>query len=844
MSRPRGKNTGLTLPRQLQAEIGLSSTGKRGLATRRFGPGNDRKAQRKAAREEKKQQHSRKRLYDDGSKSSDSIDDAEPIEADHTSTRTKIDRPIALKAVTQPKSILKKPRLSPEAESDDSEASLFSRGSSPELVLDGSSRTFREAAARNDKEIAALEKRLGVKQGKTPRRLEEDGLEDLLEGLDSGDESKKRRREGREWWEAKRRKTTGSSPDIDQADDDEMRLDKSDENDDQVSDFDEDSGSKGTPAANFDSLGQQRTAPNTGFSGLGLDISSSQKPGRVRENPYLPPTSGPTSERKYIPPSLRQRSNADTDSIERLQRQMQGPINKLSEANLLSILKDIEALYQSSARQDVTSTFVELILSIIGNPAVLQPTFVILHAAIVSALYKVIGTDLGAEIVSRLVERLDELLEPGSENIGKACNNFVSFLSFLFIFGVIGSALVFDFAKICFRSLTEFHTELLLRMVRDCGPQLRHDNPMALKEAVQIMQDRVLEIKSQKQEMSVRTKFMIETITDLKNNKMKSTSGANSLAVEHVNRMRKVLGTLSNRTLKATEPLSVTRDDINNSDKRGRWWLVGASWRGNDSPAALVHDNNADDAKPELDDVASAEPDLLALAKHYQMNTGIRRAIFVAIMSANDYQDAHLRLMKLRLKRSQEQEIAKVILRCSGSEQTYNPYYTLVVKRLCSEKRSRMSFQFALWDFFKRMGENGDLDASDDEEEAPNVDLSEIVNLAKMYGALIHDGTLAIGLLKTLNLAYLKHQARMFLELLLVTILGSSSESIKSQIRIKNVFGGAAEAPQIITGLRHFLKACVRKSDLIAEKDREVLLHNCRLAEKALATATIARTLA
>ena len=87
------------------------------------------------------------------------------------------------------------------------------------------------------------------------------------------------------------------------------------------------------------------------------------------------------------------------------------------------------------------------------------------------------------------------------------------------------------------------------------------------------------------------------------------------------------------------------------------------------------------------------------------MNTDIRRAIFVTIMSATDYQDAHLRLMKLKLKKVQEFEIPKVLIHCAGGEKTYNPYYTLIAKKICGDRRLKTAFQYCLWDLFKKMGE-------------------------------------------------------------------------------------------------------------------------------------------
>jgi len=293
---------------------------------------------------------------------------------------------------------------------------------------------------------------------------------------------------------------------------------------------------------------------------------------------------------------------------------------------------------------------------------------------------------------------------------------------------------------------------------------------------------------------------------------------------------------LNSRNIKGSEPLRISRRDIKNSDKKGKWWLVGASWKGivEEDDSSMLPDHDISNAQHDVD---TEHTDLLALARQYRMNTDVRRSIFVSIMSATDYQDAHLRLLKLRLKRTQEQEIPKVLLRCAGAEHPYNPYYTLVAKKLCSEKRMMKAFQFSLWDFFKKMGEKGDDGDSDDEDDEPNVELREIVSLAKMCAELIVDGALPIGILKVLNLALLKEQTKTFLEVMLIAILtGPAQQKPPSEKTLADVFSRAAESPQLVKPLQYFIKREIRKSDLVGKQDREKLKRGCAIAVDALST--------
>lgn len=356
----------------------------------------------------------------------------------------------------------------------------------------------------------------------------------------------------------------------------------------------------------------------------------------------------------------------------------------------------------------------------------------------------------------------------------------------------------------------------------------------------------------------MRTKFMIDTITDLKNNRVKSGIGA-SITSEHITKMRKILGSLNNsRVIRASEPINISRSDIHNSTKKGKWWLVGASWK--EDPLVSARQDlsslptNALEAVPEED--SDAEPNLADLAKAHRMNTDVRRSIFVAIMSATDFQDAHVRLLKLRLKRAQEFEIPRVLLHCTMEEEAYNPYYTVIARRLCGElgRRIKVSFMFALWNIFKQMGETGDLDegndAGFDADEDSGVSMKAVVNLAKMYGNLIADGSLTLGILKTLNFAYLQSKTRTFLELLVVTVIQQSQKSTRKKKKsekfgadnstrdeesLMQIFLRVRDTPHIAKGLIFFVRKVVAKTDVVSSgKEQKLVRWGCNVAVDAL----------
>ncbi|PLB40958.1 MIF4G domain-containing protein [Aspergillus candidus] len=857
MRRPMHLTTGL--PRNLRAELGIKDTYGDKKKNKRSGP-LTRKDRRQAERSNKKtkrapipaSKYSSGKQADDDDEEDDDEDafdgfDGSGMDSDMGESADEVatNKSKSTKTADQkPKSILKAKK------GQDTDPDLESEEGSEEEDKPrrrNITATMKDKLDQDDAEIAALEKKLGMKKGKKlPKSFQEDGLEDLLGELDegSGDEKRKRKREADEWLLSKRRKAQGIQSESED-DDEDMDLGSDKDMDDMegedMEDLEEDFSDE-------DDQEDEETKPTP----------------KKKENPYVAPVSEKPAQ-KYIPPSLRAAASPESESLTRLRRQAQGQLNKLSEANLVSILAEFEKLYRDHPRQNVTSTLISLLFGLICERSVHQDTFMVLHAGFIAAIYKIVGMDFGAELVQKVVETLDAGGDERGSFEGKESTNLISLLSQLYNFHVIGSALIFDYIRLYLQDITEENTELLLKIIRNSGPQLRQDDPSSLKDIVLLIQPAVA--KAGEASLSVRTKFMIDTITDLKNNKIKAGVNAN-IASEHLTKMRKILGSLNNtRVVRASEPISISRNDIHNSTKKGKWWLVGASWREDPLESArqelsgLPTDSKA--AAAVEDDDSEGEPDLVQLAKSHRMNTDVRRSIFVAIMSAQDYQDAHVRLLKLRLKRVQEFEIPRVLTHCAMEEESYNPYYTLIARRVCGElgRRLKVSFMYTLWNAFKRMGESGDMGDDDDEDDAFGAEDEEnqlpmkaLVNLAKMYGTLVADGTLNLGILKTLNFAYLQPKSKTFVELLLITVIqqsqkaktaakkskkdkkeGQDVESERDERALIDIFLRTRETPQIAKGLIFFLRKVVAKTDIVSSsKEQKMVKWGCGAAVDAL----------
>jgi len=147
---------------------------------------------------------------------------------------------------------------------------------------------------------------------------------------------------------------------------------------------------------------------------------------------------------------------------------------------------------------------------------------------------------------------------------------------------------------------------------------------------------------------SARVKFMLETISNVKNNR-KITNAADQALELKVAPLHKLVRGYFRRTFNTraifffkkkfyfinaykkesqTDGLRVSLSDLQSVKERGRWWLVGAAWAGR-SDGEAQQQQQLQNQK-----VTAEEAQLMAVAKAQGMNTEIRRKVFVALMSS------------------------------------------------------------------------------------------------------------------------------------------------------------------------------------------------------------------
>ncbi|GAA5895536.1 Sgd1p [Sporobolomyces salmoneus] len=704
---------------------------------------------------------------------------------------------------------------------------------------DGSSEDEFAGMQSDDEEEGGMEMTFGEDDGEGEVDLDEseensDEHDAILEELELGDEDEE----------------MGDEDDSEEEDDSEDIESEFDGSELSFNEGDEEDES-GAMTMTFGGGSEEPSAPVASAS----DASSSTGryvPPHLRNKEAVPSPAASTSAPSTAKPS---------DSLEappddpRLRRLLNGHLNKLSPQNISTINDSLLSLYSSHPRAIVSSVLTSLLLGIVSDRDNLGDQLMITYACLVAALFRTIGIEFPAGVLTHSITLLDKSLakadaatvestkeeeggfegKPGS----KQAQNLVAFLSELYNFGVIGCGVVYDLIRLFIergeKGLGELEVELLSKVVKRSGQQLRGDDPSALKEIISMVKQKMVGVDPNS--MNSRTKFMIEQLTNLKNNKLPKL-GADG-AVDNYSGLKKYLVSLNKKRASGAAPdaLRVSLSEIRSSSTRGKWWLVGAAWSGD--PLLEAQQNGGVLGEQVRTKETKNDEKLVKLARSQGMNTEVRKGVFNVLMSSEDYVDACERLLQLGLSDVQQREIARVLLQCSGNEKAYNPYYTLVAQRLCLKSHSfQITLQYLLWDFLRDLGEKkvgGEELVKNMQDDSANathkVPERKVNNLAKLYAWCVAKEALSISILKPVPFATVIPQTQTFLSTFFTYVFLSSQtaspafvlpakSSRRDREAVERIFVKAAPHGSLLKGLGFYLEA---HGEELVEKARKKL---------------------
>ena len=431
-----------------------------------------------------------------------------------------------------------------------------------------------------------------------------------------------------------------------------------------------------------------------------------------------------------------------------LQRKLKGLLNRLSDQNIEPITNQIAELYRSNSNISLNQAFWDFLHSNLIEDRI--PTQLLaVYSAEIAALSKIIGREIAAFMIDKLYS------ENSSLNVTKA-----SMWGYLYYFNVFTSDIIMGFIKFILLELDEARIEILITIFTLIGFTLRKKEPALLKELINATNEACRTCTA----TSTRMRYMIEFLTDIKNNKKKQ-----NLAEE---RLKFLKNWLKNSVTKAT--------GIKESQITAKWTdLNSTNWRTLLTPSFAFAQTKE-----------KFSPEIEALARSQHMTTESRKHVFCLIMSSEDYMDAFAKLSTLK---KMERDIVRVLITCCGQEGVYNKFYTLVSIQLCKHLNSyKYSFQYALWDHLKQF---------------QDFSIRKISNISKMFSDMIINEAVDFSILKAVDFDDMNEHLSLFLRILIEHILVACSVQTISQL-----FGKCSKRENLkefCDGIRVFLKIAI-----------------------------------
>lgn len=463
-------------------------------------------------------------------------------------------------------------------------------------------------------------------------------------------------------------------------------------------------------------------------------------------------------------------------------------------------------MYSSNARNDMNTVLSEVLQNTLVSNVISRDRAVLENTLLIAVLHANIGSEIGAFFLQVLIERFDKLFKNINEIAveNKELDNVILIICHLYTYKLFKHNIIYEILEKLCEKLSEKRIECILLVLKSIGFILRKDDPIALKEFILKAQKF---LSSKEVENNSRVTYMLDILMAIKNNNVTKIPQYDASLVEHFRKLLKQFV----RSGKYVTTLALTLDDLLNAEERGKWWLVGSAWSGNDA-------NNTKNKDDIIEETTNDEQrnKIMALAKKQRMNTDVKRNVFYVLMTAEDYIDAFEKILSAT---SDERTIIAVILHCCLSEKEYNQYYSVLAQKFCEHNRKYLlAVQFSVWDKIK---------------ELQNLNSRQIINLSRFLIYLIENDNLPLSVLKVVEFAQIEKATLKFVRQIMLGLLLTKEENFH---RIFERIAPSMKLNAFKDQLRLFLKVFLLKDNTlkINEEQMAKLESRIQLAEKFL----------
>eukprot|EP00931_Biecheleriopsis_adriatica_P016020 TRINITY_DN1195_c0_g1_i1.p1 TRINITY_DN1195_c0_g1~~TRINITY_DN1195_c0_g1_i1.p1 ORF type:complete len:755 (+),score=209.22 TRINITY_DN1195_c0_g1_i1:53-2317(+) len=382
----------------------------------------------------------------------------------------------------------------------------------------------------------------------------------------------------------------------------------------------------------------------------------------------------------YVPPHLRAKTAAAQGVTGQHARQLRGLMNRVTEGNLDPSCRELVNVLSQVVPELGSAVAADACMKALLPAAVADPNISVLvvgcFAALTTACQVLFGASFGAAALLQCAELLRVRLEAAEQQEdstsvdARVAKNCVIFEMLLFSFGLLPGSVVFDIVRFVLKgAMSEVRIELSLTILRFAGRALRSECPDDFREVLKFVTSQVSGAKDSAadgSEIQTRLDYLLKELSDLKNNKV-------SFAV--MDRFNQTRGWLQSASVLSGKKVS---DHALNVPFRLLEDSVPSGWPLGGGSSAVAS------RKPAKAAGTSADP-LRAAAIAQRLSSEIRQSLFVALMGAEDFEDAAQRLSLVASgAKSGVGEACIIIFHCAVREKVPNAFYAHVANALCS----------------------------------------------------------------------------------------------------------------------------------------------------------------
>jgi pre-mRNA-splicing factor CWC22 len=366
----------------------------------------------------------------------------------------------------------------------------------------------------------------------------------------------------------------------------------------------------------------------------------------------------------YIPPFRLQRMRnevPDRSSAEfqklmwtLLRKSLNGIINKVNISNLPKVIFELfnENLIRGRG----------LLARSLLKGQLAAPIYTHVYAALVALINSKLPA-VGKLIVFRLIQQFQKAYR---RNDKLTCIGSLKFIAHLFNQKVVHELLPLQAASLLIENATDDSVEIACEFVVECGQVLGETTPLGMTAIFERLRTIL-----QEGQISKRVQYGIENLMRVRKERFKDHPGVLQ-QLDLVEDAEQVTHEIAlDDELLTEEDTNVFKVDPEFEKNEQEWEEIKKEILG------------SEESEEEDDEEDEAEKVRMIIDQTDTDNVNLRRVIYLNIMSSVDFEECANKMLKLKIRQGQEEELAAMLVECCMHERTFLRFYGLLAQRFC-----------------------------------------------------------------------------------------------------------------------------------------------------------------